>query len=70
MLFFITSQSTTVLHHCGVVSGVDGNNITYISGNTTNPTAGRADGVFEKTTVIGQGGNYYVKYFGEVNYNG
>lgn len=70
VLFFITSQSTTVLHHCGVVSGVDGNNITYISGNTTNPTAGRPDGVFEKTTVIGQGGNYYVKYFGEVNYNG
>lgn len=68
ILFFITSQSSTVLHHCGVVSAVNGTKITYISGNTTNPTSGRPDGVFEKTTTIGQGGSYYVKYFGEVDY--
>lgn len=68
VLFFITSQSSTVLHHCGVVSGVNGNQIKYISGNTTNPSGG-ADGVFEKTTTIGQGGSYYVKYFGNVDYS-
>ena len=67
VVFFITSQSTTVLHHCGVVSAVDGNLITYISGNTGNPSGG-ADGVFEKTTTIGQGGSYYAKYFGRVDY--
>lgn len=67
VLFFITKQSTTVLHHCGVVSAVNGNTITYISGNTGKPGGG-TDGVFEKTTVIGQGGDYYVRDFGKVNY--
>lgn len=67
VVFFITSQSTTVLHHCGVVSAVNGNQITYISGNTGNPSGG-ADGVFEKTTTIGQGGRNYAKYFGRVDY--
>lgn len=66
--FFITPQSATVLHHCGVVSGVNGNVISYLSGNTSNP-AGGPDGIFEHTTTIGQGGNRYVKYFGKVNYS-
>ena len=47
VLFFITKQSATVLHHCGVVSAVNGNSITYISGNTGKPGGG-TDGVFEK----------------------
>lgn len=68
--FFITSQSSTTLHHCGCVSSMESDNVTfkYISGNTTNPSPGQPDGVFEKTSKIGQGGTYYVKYFAHVEY--
>lgn len=68
--FFITSQSVTVLHHCGVVSnmGSDGVTVTYISGNTTNPEKGQPDGVFEKTTTIGKKDETFIRYFGSVDY--
>ncbi len=67
VIFFITNQSPTVLHHCGVVSSVNWPQVTYISGNTGNPGGG-PDGVFEKTTTIGQGGTNYARNFGKVNY--
>lgn len=67
--FNITSQSTTVLHHCGVVTNVHSDGVTfdYVSGNTGNPVAGKPDGVFIKTMTIGKTTPSYTKYFGEVN---
>lgn len=66
--FFITSQSATVLHHCGVVTSINGLVVSYLSGNTSNPSGG-PDGVFEHTTTIGNTGSHYVKYFGKVDYS-
>ena len=65
LIFFSSGHTTSDLTHVGVVSKVSGTSISYISGNTTNPTSGQPDGIFEKTLEIT---NKYVVCFAIVDY--
>ena len=65
VIFFSNRHTTADLTHVGVVSKVSGTSISYISGNTTNPTSGGPDGIFEHTIDIT---DMYVVCFAQVTY--
>ena len=60
-------------HHVGVVTGCQwrrgrGWTVTTISGNTSNPTGGPRDGIFEKTRSMAAGSNFKPSWFTPVRY--
>lgn len=63
-IYFSSQYTTADLTHVGVVSSVSGTSISYISGNTSNPSGG-SDGIFEKTLDIT---NKYVVCFYHIVY--
>lgn len=67
LIFFSGGHTLADLTHVGVVVSVSGTSITYCSGNTTNPTKGEPDGIFNKTLDIT---NKYIVGFCYIDYGG
>lgn len=65
--FFSWSGDKTNLDHTGIVSKVGSAVIEYISGNTSNPTAGLPDGIFTKAILTN---NADLVAYGEMVYSG
>lgn len=60
IIFFSSVHTTADLTHVGCVTSVSGTSISYVSGNTSNPSGGN-DGIFEKTLSITN--NYVVCFY-------